>query len=48
MNYICRKCKVRQPAREDAPAPKCDCGNQMEPDVVTDWEAAKEGIYRRW
>ena len=46
MNYICRKCSVRQPVREDAPAPKCDCGQEMEPDVLNDKDAVKEGIYR--
>lgn len=47
MNYICRKCSIRQPVREDAPAPRCDCGQQMEPDVKNDQEAAREGIYRK-
>lgn len=47
MNYVCKKCHVRQPAREDAPAPKCDCGDEMTPDIKTDREAAREGIYRK-
>jgi hypothetical protein len=48
MNYICYKCRVRQPVKEDAPAPKCECGEQMQPDVLNDQEATKKGIYRRW
>ena len=46
MNYVCKKCSVRQPVKEDAPAPNCDCGQPMEPDVLTDKDAVKEGIYR--
>jgi hypothetical protein len=49
MNYICHKCRVRQPVKQDAPVPKCqDCGEQMQPDVLNDQEATKKGIYRRW
>lgn len=48
MNYICKKCRVRQPVKEDAPAPKCDCGQTMEPDILNDKAASKEGIYRKW
>lgn len=48
MNYVCKKCHVRQPARENDPAPKCDCGDEMIPDVLSvDKEAVKEGIYRK-
>ena len=46
MNFICRKCNVRQPVKQDDPAPKCDCGQEMEPDVLTDKDAVKQGIYR--
>lgn len=53
MNYVCakQKCSVRQPVKEDVSAiPKCDCGEQMVPDVSAqdDRTAAKMGIYRRY
>jgi hypothetical protein len=48
MNYVCKKCKIRQPVKQDDPAPKCDCGELMVSDSLNDKDAAKEGIYRRW
>ena len=47
MNYVCKKCKVRQPAKEDAPAPICDCGQVMSPDELTKNDKARkvEGMY---
>jgi hypothetical protein len=47
MNYVCKKCHIRQSVKEGVDAPKCDCGRPMTPDELSTNDKARkvEGMY---